>query len=120
MKCSGWMLVCVLMLCFVGVSQAQDKPAAPASSAVDGAKVFAAKCAACHGADGKGNKALGARDFTDAARMDKITDARIKSVILDGGKAHGLSPLMPPFKGQVSDAEIAALIKHIRAFTKKK
>ena len=116
MKRAGCVCVCVLV-CVVGVSQAQDKPEAPAE--VDGAKVYAAKCAACHGVDGKGNKALGARDFTDAARMGAITDAKIKSVILDGGKAHGLSPLMPPFKGQVTEAEIAALIKHIRAFTKK-
>jgi cytochrome c oxidase cbb3-type subunit 3 len=35
------------------------------ASAVRGEKVFADNCAVCHGADGKGNRALGAPNLTD-------------------------------------------------------
>ena len=40
--------------------KADDKAAAER-----GAKIFAANCAACHGADGKGNPQLGAPNLTD-------------------------------------------------------
>jgi cytochrome c oxidase cbb3-type subunit III len=49
---------------------AHDKAAAP------GAKIFAANCTACHGADGKGNPKLGAPDLTDELWLyagDKLT-----------------------------------------------
>ena len=36
-----------------------------AEKAAAGAKLFATNCAACHGADGKGNHAVGAPNLTD-------------------------------------------------------
>jgi len=39
---------------------------APSPSAIRGRALFAANCAACHGADAKGNRSLGAPDLTDA------------------------------------------------------
>jgi cytochrome c oxidase cbb3-type subunit 3 len=41
--------------------QSHDRAAAPR-----GATLFAEQCAACHGADGKGNRAFGAPNLTDA------------------------------------------------------
>ena len=95
---------------------AEDPPAEKAKpAAIDAASIYTAKCAACHGVDGKGNPGLGSRDFTDAALMDSRTDEQLFNVIRDGGLAHGLKALMPAFKGQISDEEIKALVAHIRA-----
>ncbi len=121
MGAAGAMLIAaVIGLGSAGASWGQGSPEkAPQSapSAGNGAKLFADKCAGCHGIDGKGNKALGSRDFTDVARMEGLKDERLKAVILDGGMAHGLSSLMPAFKGQLSDAEVTALIAHLRGFS---
>ncbi len=80
----------------------------PAALAADGAAAtFQAKCAACHGKDGKGQsdmaKKLGVKDLT----VTKLPAAEVEKVIANGkGK-------MTPFKGKLSDAEIAGLAKYI-------
>ena len=48
---------------FLRVVSRQDKPS---TAAQRGAAVFAANCAICHGAQAKGDRALGAPDLTDA------------------------------------------------------
>jgi mono/diheme cytochrome c family protein len=68
---------------------------------------FQAKCAACHGKDGKGQsdmaKKLGVKDLT----ATKLPAAEIEKVIANGkGK-------MTPWKGKLSDAEISALAKYV-------
>ena len=82
--------------------------AAPAALAADGAAAtFQAKCAACHGKDGKGQsdmaKKLGVKDLT----ATKLSAADIEKTIASGkGK-------MTPFKGKLSDAEISGLAKYV-------
>lgn len=71
------------------------------------ADTFQAKCAACHGKDGKGKsdmaKKLGVKDLT----VTKLPVAEIEKVIANGkGK-------MTPWKGKISDAEISALSKYV-------
>ncbi len=80
---------------------------APAALAAGPAETFQAKCAACHGKDGKGQsdmaKKLGVKDLTST----KLPQAEIQKVITDGkGK-------MTPWKGKLSDAEIAGLAKFV-------
>ncbi len=80
---------------------------APVALAAGPAETFQAKCAACHGKDGKGQsdmaKKLGVKDLT----ATKLPAAEIEKVITNGkGK-------MTPFKGKLSDAEIAGLAKYI-------
>jgi mono/diheme cytochrome c family protein len=64
--------------------------------------VFAARCTACHGPDGKGDgPASGAltpppRNFHDAAWQGEVTDAHIEKIIALGGDAVGKSLSMPP------------------------
>lgn len=93
---------------------AQATPA-PAAAAGDlGAQVFAKRCALCHGPDGHGDgaasKALNPkpRNFHDQAYMATRTDAQLLEVIHKGKGA------MPKWEGQLSEAEIAAVLKHIR------
>ena len=92
------------------------KPAASgkAIAAVDGAEVYAAKCAGCHGKDGKGNPRLkdrGIPDFTSADWQKNHTDAQIKEVV-ENGKA----PAMPKWKGKLSDDDITSVVGQLRAF----
>ena len=81
--------------------------ASPATFAAGPADTFQAKCAACHGKDGKGQsdmaKKLGVKDLT----ATKLPVAEIEKVIASGkGK-------MTPWKGKLSDAEISGLAKFV-------
>ncbi len=55
-----------------------------AAKAEKGAKVFAANCVACHGADGKGNQAVGAPNLTDKTWLYGGKPATIRQTIRDG------------------------------------
>ena len=54
------------------------------------------------------------RNFTNAKEMNKLTDADIKNVILDGGPAASKSPMMPPWSKTLTEAEVDALVGHLR------
>jgi mono/diheme cytochrome c family protein len=87
------------------------------SYAADGAALYGAKCAMCHGQDGKGKamwKSKGMVDFTSPDYQKSVTDAQITDAIADGKK-----PAMPSFKGKISDEDIKALVAQIRSFGKK-
>lgn len=89
--------------------------AVPALFAADGAALFKAKCAACHGADATGQTAVGKtmkiRDF-HAADVQKQSDADLTKIIEDGkGK-------MPSFKGKLTADEVTAVVKYIRSLKK--
>jgi mono/diheme cytochrome c family protein len=80
---------------------------APVALAAGPGETFQAKCAACHGKDGKGQsdmaKKLGVKDLT----VTKLPAAEIEKVIANGkGK-------MTPWKGKLSDAEISGLAKFV-------
>jgi cytochrome c oxidase cbb3-type subunit 3 len=76
--------------------------------AARGKDKFAA-CAACHGADGKGNPALGARDLTqkDGWRHGR-TVAGVTEVIVKGRTG-----VMPAQKGILSDAQIHLVAAYV-------
>jgi len=89
--------------------------AAPAAFG-DAAEIYTKNCASCHGADGKGQTAMGKKfklkDYTDAKVQAGFTDKEATAAILDG------KDKMKGFKGKIADADVAALVKHIRAFKK--
>ncbi len=95
---------------------------APApAKAVEVEKVFKFYCAQCHGLGGKGDGPnvtkdfpVSPRNFTNAEEMNKLTDADIKNVILDGGPAASKSPMMPPWSKTLTEAEADALVGHLR------
>ena len=94
---------------------AAPAPATPAAPVDLGAKVFATRCALCHGADGHGDgvasKGLNPkpRNFHDRAYMSTRTDAQLLEVIHQGKGA------MPKWAGILSEAEIAAVLAHVRS-----
>jgi mono/diheme cytochrome c family protein len=80
-----------------------------------GADLYKAKCAACHGADGKGDtamgKKMGLKDLGSADAQGK-SDSDLNGII-----SNGKSP-MPGYKGKLSDAQIDSLVKYIRTLKK--
>ena len=95
--------------------------AAGPAQAVEVEKVFKFYCAQCHGLGGKGDGPnvtkdfpVSPRNFTNAKEMDKLSDADIKNVILDGGPAASKSPMMPPWSKTLTEAEADALVQYLR------
>jgi cytochrome c6 len=83
--------------------------------AQNGESLFKAKCAPCHGADGKGDSSMGkmlkVRDLS-SADVQKQTNAELTAVI-EGGKGK-----MPSYKGKLSNGEIKELVSFIRSLKK--
>lgn len=91
------------------------------AQASDIKQVYDFYCAQCHGekGDGKGinvtkDFATDPRNFTVKADMEKRTDDDIRGVIKDGGPSISKSPLMPPWRTSLTDAEVEGLLAYIR------
>lgn len=89
----------------------------PARAQGDSASLYKAKCAVCHGPDGKGGtsmgKALKVRDLS-SDDVQKQTDAQLTEIVANGkGK-------MPAYKGKLTDDQIKDLVAYIRELAKKK
>ena len=78
-------------------------------------------CAKCHGAEGKGDtkmgQKMGIKDYSDAKVQAAITDDAAFKAIKEGVKENG-KQVMKPFAQKLSDADIQALVAHIRSFKK--
>ena len=93
---------------------------ADAGAAADGSRVYAANCASCHGATGAGIASAfppmaghaadiaasdGGRDYLVAAMLYGL----MGPIVVDGVSYNGVMPAW----GQLSDADIAAVLDHI-------
>jgi mono/diheme cytochrome c family protein len=94
-------------------------PAAEAApDLVNGKKIYADKCARCHGVSGKGDGPKAdtlekkPANYTDKKKMGEFTDVQLKQVVLDGKQP------MPAYKGKMSDKELEDVIAYIRTFAK--
>jgi len=80
------------------------------AAAQDAAATYKAKCAMCHGPDGKGGK-MGTRDFA-SAEVKAETDAQLTDIITKGkGK-------MPAYDGKLKAEDIKGLVAYIRSLAK--
>jgi mono/diheme cytochrome c family protein len=83
---------------------------------------YQAFCALCHGSEGRGDGPgattlpIKPRNFTDCARMGRISEGEAYNVIRNGGPAAKLSAEMPAWKNGFSDAEIRALVQYVEGF----
>ena len=92
-------------------------PGAPVTADTAAAEAtYKAKCAMCHGPDGKGETATGktmkVKDFA-SEEVQKMSDADLSAAIASG-KAK-----MPPFKTLSAD-QVKNLVVYVRAIGKKK
>ena len=84
---------------------------APASRASQrGAPLFAANCAACHSADGKGNRAFGAPDLTDAIWLYGGDRASIRSTI-----ANARYGVMPAWGARLDPVTVKQLALYVHS-----
>ncbi len=89
-----------------------EKKADPAQ----GRDLFATTCARCHGTDGRGGAPAfdggpSPRNFTDHGFQRGHTDEQLKRTIVNG-KGTG----MPAFGPAFTDAQLTALVAHVRSF----
>jgi mono/diheme cytochrome c family protein len=86
-----------------------------ADATPDGAAIFKAKCAMCHGPDGTGQtpmgKSLKIRNLA-SADVQKQTDAELTNIITNGKNK------MLAYKGKLTAEEIKTLVGHIRSLKK--
>jgi mono/diheme cytochrome c family protein len=68
----------------------------PAAAVAEGEQVWTTRCSLCHGAGGKGDGPLNPkpRDLSDKKWLESVDDKHIETVILKGGTAVKLSPMM--------------------------
>ena len=78
------------------------------SFAADGAAVYKAKCATCHGPDGTGQTAIG-----KSMKIKNLKDASDVKNVIENGKGK-----MPAYKGKVSADELDAVVKYVQSFKK--
>jgi len=67
-----------------------------------------AVCAACHGAQGEGNQALGAPNLTDRVWLH---GGGLQSVVNSVNK--GINNMMPAFEGKLTDGQIHVLSAYV-------
>lgn len=79
--------------------------------AQDAAATYKAKCAMCHGADGKGGK-MGTRDFA-SPEVKAESDAQLTETI-----TKGKPPKMPAYGEKLKEGEIKDLVAYIRGLQK--
>lgn len=79
-----------------------------ASRAAKGKEVFGQTCAACHGADGKGNPALGAPNLTDRTWLYGAGETTIIETITKGRNGH-----MPAWKEFLGEPKVHVLAAYV-------
>lgn len=86
---------------------------------IDGAAIYAALCSACHQASGQGLPGV----FPPLAGSEWVLgkDSTVAAIVLHGingavsVKGAAYNGAMPSFKDQLSDAQIAAVLSHVRS-----
>jgi cytochrome c oxidase cbb3-type subunit 3 len=103
----------VALLCVVAVAAAISEAAPTTAAAADAKEIYNTKCVKCHGADGKGIKSLEPPDFTDAKWQASRKNTDFIAAINNGKNT------MPGYKSTLKPADVAALVKMVRAFAPK-
>ena len=84
-------------------------------------RLWKAKCASCHGADGKGQtetgKTMGMGDMTNAAFFKDLTDEKIRATISEGFNRtkNGKQKEMKAFKESLEAEQIDGLVAWVKS-----
>ena len=110
-------------LCF-GLAILLSAPAVRAQDA-KAQRTWKAKCASCHGEDGKAQteqgKKMAMNDITTAEWQKSFTDEKIKQAILNGvsEEKEGKKKQMDPFKDKLKPEQVDALVAYTRSLAAK-
>ena len=81
-----------------------------AALAAEGKVIFADNCTSCHGEDGKGDRAQGAPNLTDAVWLYGSDPATLTRIVHDGPFG-----VMPAWSGRLSEADIRAVASYVHS-----
>ena len=85
-------------------------------------RLWKAKCASCHGADGKGKtetgEKLGIPDMTTAKWQAAVSADEAKKAIVEGFKRPGKSEGMDAYKDKLEPEQIDALVAYVKGLGK--
>ncbi|MDT8429671.1 MAG: cytochrome c [Pseudomonadales bacterium] len=87
---------------------------------VNGEQIYTVLCTQCHGVQGDGrginasHMSVQPRSHIDEEEMSARTDQELYKVIEQGGKSINKSVLMPAWGDNLNQAQIEALVKHLR------
>jgi len=113
-KTTSWIEGMTMAAAALAVIALLSAPAKADNAAAEA--TYKAKCAMCHGPDGKGEtatgKAMKVKDFS-SEEVQKMSDEDLSGAIT-GGKGK-----MPPYKTLTPD-QVKDLVAYVRAFGKKK
>lgn len=84
--------------------------------ATDDAEVFANRCAACHGTDGRARTPQGRKLRTKDLRESRQTEAEIERQIREGSRIKTGISVMPAVGREMTDAEIFAALRVVQSF----
>ena len=132
MRRRGWLVVLVVaILVGSGAGVGLLAPARPAGARTAspeaikaGAQLYATHCAACHGAEGRGDGASASglpikpQDLTEGRIVNRLPDYWMERLLRDGGVGVGLSPLMPAFDRLLSDVQRREVVAFVRTLAK--
>ena len=93
----------VLLFLAIHSATAAETPAKP-----DGARLYAQRCSACHGAEGRGGVGV---PLALPAFLSGVDDTYLRKTIRHGRPGR----VMPAFS-QITDAEVEAIVAHIRSW----
>ena len=92
------------------------------ADAAKGKETFEAKCANCHGKDGKAETTMGKKlklaDLSDAKAMGEKAEADIIKIITQGGKAVGRSAMMGAWGEKLGEQGVKDVMEHIKDLCK--
>jgi mono/diheme cytochrome c family protein len=113
---TGVLALLALVILMIG-SKTQAGTGNALVTSSDSRTTYDAKCAKCHGKDGRGKTMKGrlthARDLTAAQWQNDVTDERLFNSI-----SNGRGKKMPGFKKELSEADIDALVAYVRRLKK--
>lgn len=112
---------CLVGLALVTTACSPSRSAQDPAVQAEARQIWQDRCANCHGATGNadGPQArhllVPPRRLSDPAWQSSVTDDHLRTVILEGGPAVGLNPVMAPNPDLRSKPEVLdALIEHLR------
>lgn len=95
------------------VRQMSGQQNVDADLAAKGAPLFAANCAACHGADGKGMQILGAPNLTDGIWLYGGTQSIVEMTLRNGRNG-----VMPAFKDTLGEERIHLVAAYVYSLSR--